>query len=72
VRHHGDMARIELPREDIPSLLKNGLSKKINRHLREIGFQYVTVDLEGYRSGSLNEALNMQTCNAENGEKVIR
>lgn len=72
VRHHGDMARIELPREDIPSLLKNGLSKKINRRLREIGFQYVTVDLEGYRSGSLNEALNMQTCNAENGEKVIR
>ncbi len=72
VRHHGDMARIELPREDIPSLLKNGLSKKINRRLRKIGFQYVTVDLEGYRSGSLNEALNMQTCNAENGEKVIR
>ncbi len=72
VRHHGDMARIELPKEDIPNLLKNGLTEKINLRLREIGFQYVTVDLEGYRSGSLNEALNRPTCNDESGKKVIR
>jgi len=69
VRHHGDMARIELPQEDIPGLLKNGLTEKINLRLREIGFQYVTVDLEGYRSGSLNDVLNLNTI--KNGKEVV-
>jgi len=59
VRHHDNIARIELPKEDIPSLLKIDLFEKINLHLEKIGFQYVTVDLKGYRSGSLNEALNL-------------
>ena len=57
VRHHGDTARIELPREDIPVLFRNGLAEKISHRLREIGFSYITVDIEGYRSGSLNEIL---------------
>ncbi len=69
VRHHGDMARIELPQEDIPGLLKNGLTEKINLRLREIGFQYVTVDLEGYRSGSLNDVLDFNTI--KNGKEVV-
>ncbi|HAX46763.1 MAG TPA: ATP-dependent sacrificial sulfur transferase LarE [Nitrospina sp.] len=69
VRHHGDMARIELPQEDIPGLLKNGLTEKINLRLREIGFQYVTVDLEGYRSGSLNDVLDLNTI--KNGKEVV-
>ena len=60
VRHHGNMARIELPKNDIPDLLKSGLSKKVNQCLQKIGFQYVTVDLKGYRSGSLNEILNLK------------
>jgi len=69
VRHHGDMARIELPQEDIPGLLKNWLTEKINLRLREIGFQYVTVDLEGYRSGSLNDVLDLNTI--KNGKEVV-
>ena len=72
VRHHGDMARIELPREDIPDLFKNGLAERIGARLREIGFQYVTVDLEGYRSGSLNEALKSRDSKQlERGKEAV-
>ena len=59
VRHHGDTARIELPKENISDLFKNSLFEKINHRLQKIGFKYVTVDLKGYRSGSLNEVLNL-------------
>ena len=55
LRHHGDIARIEAGREDIPVLLDNreGLVDK----LKGLGYKYITVDLEGFRSGSLNEVL---------------
>ena len=59
VRHHGDTARIELAKENISDLFKNSLFEKINHYLQKIGFKYVTVDLKGYRSGSLNEVLNL-------------
>ena len=59
VRHYGDMARIELPKGDIPELQKNGLYKKIKLYLNKIGFQTITIDPKGYRSGSLNEALDL-------------
>ena len=59
VRHYGDMARIELPKGDIPELQKNGLYKKIKLYLNNIGFQTITIDPKGYRSGSLNEALDL-------------
>lgn len=52
VRHHGKIARIELDNMDI--LLKNGMKQQINDRLKEIGFAYVTVDLGGFKSGSLN------------------
>lgn len=55
VRAHGRMARIELPKEDIQRAL--GIREDITRKLKEIGFQYVTLDLEGFRSGSMNEVL---------------
>jgi uncharacterized protein len=55
VRHHGDIARIELEVESLPLLLENR-SQIVNR-LREIGFSYVAADMEGYRSGSMNETL---------------
>ena len=60
VRHFGDTASIELPKEDISILSKNGLLKKISHHINEIGFKYVKIDPKGYRSGSLNEALNLK------------
>ena len=59
VRHYGDMARIELLKTEIPILMKNGLYKKTMNRLKNIGFQKITIDPEGYRSGSLNEALDL-------------
>lgn len=57
VRHHGTIARIELPPADIPRFIADGLAEPVARRLKEIGFTYVTLDLEGYRTGSMNEAI---------------
>lgn len=54
VRHHGEIARIELPPADLPRLLDDNLRRETSEAFRKIGFRYVTVDLEGYRSGSMN------------------
>jgi uncharacterized protein len=59
VRHHGDVARIELPPEDMPRFLAEGLAEPVARRVKELGFQYVTLDLQGYRSGSMNEVLKL-------------
>jgi uncharacterized protein len=58
VGHHGDMARIEFLKEEIGEVFRNGLSEKISLKLKSLGFTYVTVDLRGYRSGSMNENIN--------------
>ena len=55
VRYHDNVARIEVTPEEIPRLLEAGIREEITREFREAGFGYVTVDLEGYRTGSLNE-----------------
>jgi len=57
VRHHGNIARIEVEPEAVPRLVRKGTMKKVAARLRKLGFAYVTADLEGYRSGSLDEAL---------------
>ena len=57
VRKHGDIARIELVKEEIKMLLE--LKEKIVSELKGIGFNYITVDLEGYRSGSMDEYLKL-------------
>jgi len=54
VRLHGDMARIEVPRRSLSLGLK--LKDKITKRLKQLGFIYVTLDLEGYRTGSMHEA----------------
>jgi len=58
VRHHDKLARIELPREDIDNILTDDLREKIDTKFRELGFVWVTLDLAGFRSGSMNEALD--------------
>ncbi|MEK6590293.1 MAG: ATP-dependent sacrificial sulfur transferase LarE [Nitrospinota bacterium] len=63
VRHHGDMARIEVSKEEIKKIFNNGTSEKISKKFKEIGFKYVTVDLEGYRTGSMNLTLPEQKHN---------
>jgi uncharacterized protein len=58
VRHHGDIARLEIEAEDWPTLLEN--RQRIVARLRKLGYTYVTVDLVGYRTGSMNEVLEGQ------------
>ncbi len=57
VRHHGQIARIEIPIDFFITILDNKVRKKIVTKLKEIGFHYVSVDIEGYRTGSMNETL---------------
>lgn len=55
VRHHDKVARIEVERSELPHLIEEDVSRVVTDGLRKIGYSYVTVDLMGYRSGSMNE-----------------
>jgi len=57
VRYHDQMARIEVPAETLAQLVTPDVRAVLVRELRALGFLYITVDLQGFRSGSLNEAL---------------
>ena len=57
VRHHDTIARIEVRPEDLNKLISNELRQKVIAKMKSIGFKFVTVDLQGFRSGSLNEIL---------------
>jgi uncharacterized protein len=57
VRYHGEVARIEVEGNEIARLLTPAIREAVDRQLREIGFRFVTVDLRGFRSGSLNEGV---------------
>lgn len=56
--HRGDMARIEVALKDLPALLEEDFRREMVAHLRSLGFKFVTVDLEGFRSGSMNQLLS--------------
>jgi uncharacterized protein len=56
VRYHGTIARIEVPQKDFPIILSH--AQVIVRRFKGLGFTYVTLDIEGYRTGSLNEVLS--------------
>jgi len=57
VRHHDDLARIEIARDEMPRALEPETSSAIVRELKAAGYKYVSLDLQGYRTGSLNEGL---------------
>jgi uncharacterized protein len=57
VRHHGEMARVEIAREEMPRALTMEMMDRISTELRNAGFKYVTLDTTGFRSGSLNAVL---------------
>lgn len=57
VRLHGNMARIEVPPKDIPRLAEDGIREAVYEKFKELGFLYVTLDLKGYRMGSMNDTL---------------
>ena len=58
VRIHGNMARIEVLPEDIPRLAGEDMRRAVTGYFKQIGFAYVTLDLMGYRTGSMNEVLS--------------
>ncbi|MFC1489684.1 ATP-dependent sacrificial sulfur transferase LarE [Candidatus Latescibacterota bacterium] len=56
-RHHGDIVRLELGPEEMEAIMDTGIRDKITKFVKEQDFLYVTLDLEGYRTGSMNEGL---------------
>ena len=62
VRYHkGDVARIEVPVEALPKLTDPEFRREVVEHLKSVGFKYVSLDLEGFRSGSLNAVLPVES-----------
>jgi pyridinium-3,5-biscarboxylic acid mononucleotide sulfurtransferase len=57
VRHHGELARIEIARQDLPRALTLDMLDRITAALLPLGFVYITMDTQGYRSGSMNDVL---------------
>mgnify|MGYP007049141741 CR=1 FL=1 len=57
VRIHGSLARIEIMPEEFPKLLEKNVREDIAKKFKEYGFTYVTMDILGYRMGSMNETL---------------
>lgn len=60
VRFHGELVRIEIAREELERALRPEMAQRFVEIFKPLGFHYVTLDLEGYRQGSLNEALNLK------------
>src|ERR1700692_3000465 len=57
VRHHGDIVRIEIAREEVQRALDPGVAAEFTKIFKALGFKFVTLDLEGFRSGSMNSLL---------------
>jgi uncharacterized protein len=62
VRYHAELARIELPEAESSRLLTEPLRQQLIAEFKSAGFTYVTLDLQGYRTGSLNETLQKKNC----------
>jgi uncharacterized protein len=60
VRHHGELARVELARSEMPRVLTMEMLDAITAALKLVGFQYVTLDCAGFRSGSMNAILPVE------------
>jgi uncharacterized protein len=58
VRHHGDIVRIEIAREELPRAWTTEIADQLTVRFRTLGFKFVTLDLEGFRSGSMNQLLS--------------
>ena len=59
VRVHGDIARIEIDRDQYEKIVRPEISGNLDRYFRELGFLYVTLDLGGYQMGSMNKSLGL-------------
>jgi uncharacterized protein len=65
VRHHGDIARIEIAREELPNALTIEMFDRLSAEFKKIGFRFVAIDLDGYRTGALNEVLAQITISSK-------
>ena len=57
LRHHGELARVEIDPQELARALDPAMARDIVTSLKPLGFRYVSLDLEGYRTGSLNEVI---------------
>lgn len=60
VRYHGELVRLEIAREELPKAFSLEMAGRLTAIFKPLGFHYVTLDLEGYRQGSLNEAIGVR------------
>jgi len=60
VRHHDALARLEIGRDELPRALEPEVRERIVQELRALGYEHVTIDLQGYRMGSLNEGVRLR------------
>jgi len=60
VRHHGEIVRIEIAREELPRALTAAMAREFTTVFKALGFKFVTLDLEGFRSGSMNQLLTAE------------
>lgn len=58
VRHHGEIVRIEIARDEMPRALSEEMAHEFTAIFKQLGFKFVTLDLEGFRSGSMNQLLS--------------
>jgi len=65
VRHHGEIARLEIAREEMPRALSVEMFEQFSREFKKIGFRFVAVDVDGYRTGALNEVLTQITTSSQ-------
>jgi uncharacterized protein len=70
VRDHGEMARIEIARDELPRALTTEMLAVFSTKFKELGFQYVTLDCEGFRSGSMNAALPRETLESAHASRL--
>jgi uncharacterized protein len=59
VRYHGELVRVEIAKDELAKALTPEMAARFTEIFKKLGFKYVTIDLEGYRQGSLNEVLNL-------------
>ena len=67
VRHHGEIVRIEIAREELPRALTSDMARELTAIFKNLGFKFVTLDLEGFRSGSMNQLLKPEELLREQG-----
>jgi uncharacterized protein len=61
LRHHGPLARVEIAPDELPRALTPDMTRAIVDCIKPLGFRWVSLDLEGYRTGSLNEVLEIRS-----------